>query len=180
MTSPLDIASERGVASGETRHGPLVALDRFDPSACRADVAEIERVNPHRHEMRLLDRVIWISDDYVESAGEHVIPAEPFWARGHFPSRPTMPGVLMVESGAQLGCYLWNIRQDVPRVAAFLRIDGVAFRAPVVPGDRLLLLSREVKCGRRRFVTDLQGLVGDQVAFEARITGMAMEEHKPA
>lgn len=161
-----------------SRHAPLVDLSRLDRNACHADVAGIERINPHRHEMRLLDRVIWVAEDFSCAAGEHLVPAEPFWARGHFPARPTMPGVLMIESGAQLGCYLWNVRQEVPRIAAFLRIENVAFRKAVTPGDRLLLLCREVSCGPRRFVTDLQGLVGDAMAFQARITGMAMEEHR--
>ena len=158
---------------------PLVDPQAFDLDARVADAAEIERVNPHRGLMRLLDAVVWVADDFSAAVGLHDVPHDPFWAAGHFPSRPTMPGVLMVESGAQLGGYLWNIRQEVPRVAAFLRIDGTVFRRAVVPWERLVLMCREVKCSSRRFVTAIQGMVDGQIAFESQISGMAMEEHRP-
>ena len=167
------------VEQGRSEHATLVDLGAIDLSATVADRDEIGRLNPHRHEMALLDRVVWVSEDLTASVGVHRAEPDAFWVRGHFPEKALMPGVLQVEAGAQLACYQWNIRQDRPKVAAFLRIDDCAFRRSVEPGQALFLLSKEVKYGRRRFVTELQGVLrpgeaDEEVAFEARITGMAI------
>lgn len=163
-------------------HGLLFDLSAIDLSRPHADREGIERINPHRHEMVLLDEVLWVSDDRRRCVGRRVCREDEFWVRGHFPQRAMFPGVLMVEAGAQLSAYLWNIQQDEPKLAAFLRIQDCAFRRSVGPGDALLLLCQEVKNGRRRFVTDVQGIVGGpehgEVAFEAQISGMALEDAK--
>ncbi|MEO1510556.1 MAG: FabA/FabZ family ACP-dehydratase, partial [Planctomycetota bacterium] len=158
----------------------LFDLSPIDLSAVLADTEGVERVNPHRHEMRLLDEVIFVAEDHSRAVGRLRVSHEPFWARGHFPSRPTMPGVLMVEAGAQIASYLWNIQQTTPRVAAFLRIEEAVFRRAIAPGEEIILLAAEVKNSRRRFISDVQGLVDGEVAFSARISGLAMEEHRSA
>jgi len=157
---------------------PFVDLSTIDLASVVAGPAEIARINPHRHEMALLDAVTWVSDDHKLGVGRHEVTPDAFWVRGHFPQRATMPGVLMVEAGAQLSLYMWNIQQPTPRLAAFLRIGEATFRRAVVPGETLYLLTRESKMGRRRFVTDVQGIVDGELAFEASIGGMAMEEYR--
>lgn len=153
----------------------LVDLSGIDLGAVVADREAIGEVNPHRHELALLDEIVWIADDSSAAVARHRCAHDAFWVRGHFPEIPLMPGVLQVEAGAQLACYIWNIQQEVRRVAAFLRIENTSFRRTVVPGDELLLLCREVKKGRRRFVSDIQGVVGGQIAFSGRISGMVLE-----
>ncbi|MAY73733.1 MAG: hypothetical protein CMJ31_03235 [Phycisphaerae bacterium] len=157
--------------------GLLLDLGGIDLGAVVASTADVERVNPHRHEMRLLDRVIWMAEDETAAVGALDPNPDAFWVRGHFPTRATMPGVLMVEAGAQLACFLWNTRQDVPRLAAFLRIDDAVFRRAVAPTETLLLLCKEVKYNKKRFITEVQGVVENQIAFSARVSGLAMEEH---
>lgn len=152
----------------------LFDLAGIDLTSTFADGEGIERVIPHRGDMRLLDRVIWMSDNHQLAVGVREVRSGEFWESGHFPQKPMFPGVLMVESGAQLAAYVWNKQKPEPQIAAFLRIDRCAFRRGVVPGEDLLLLCREIKMGKRRFVTQLQGMVGDEVAFEAQITGMSM------
>ena len=157
----------------------LVDLNSIDLTGSVADRDEIGRLNPHRHEMALLDDIVWVSDDLTAAVARHRCRDDAFWVRGHFPAKPLMPGVLQIEAGAQLACYIWNRQQTVPKLAAFLRIENCAFRRSVVPGDELFVLCRELKLSRRRFISEVQGVVNGVVVFEAKVTGMALEEdHK--
>ena len=84
-----------------------------------------------------------------------------------------MPGVLLVEAGAQLAAWLYY--QVTPRrwFAGFTRIEDTSFHIQVVPGDTLILLCECRKRSEKRFICDIQGLVDGQVAFKSLITGMA-------
>ncbi|MFG0306540.1 MAG: 3-hydroxyacyl-ACP dehydratase FabZ family protein [Phycisphaerales bacterium JB040] len=159
---------------------PLVNLKGVDLAASVADRDQIARWIPHRHEMALLDAIVWHSDDFAQGVARWSVRDDEFWVRGHFPERAMLPGVLQVEAGAQLACYLYNRRYDRTHPAAFLRIEDAVFRLSVEPGQDFLLLCSEVKCSSRRFITDVQGIINDQVAFEARIHGMNLAGRSPS
>lgn len=150
----------------------VVDLSAFDPNATAATREQMLEVIPHRDEMALLDRVVWSNADYTEGVASLTVRGDEFWVRGHFPQRPMMPGVLMVEAGAQLACWMYNKRQAIPCIAAFLRIEQAVFRQSVTVGDTMLVLCKESKFSSRRFCTDVQGIVNDQLCFEASIIGM--------
>jgi 3-hydroxyacyl-[acyl-carrier-protein] dehydratase len=170
MKHMLDSMSE------SVRSKLLFSLDDIDLSAVAADKDAIARINPHRGQMVLLDRLVWHSDGFQRGVGVKVAREDEFWVQGHFPGRPLFPGVLMIESSAQIACFLYNSRQPVPLIAAFTRLDDASFRAGVEPGQELLILCDEIKYSPRRFVSAVQGIVDGQIAFEAKITGMSLGE----
>ncbi len=154
----------------------LLDIEGIDLSATLADRDAMFQTIPHRHEMALLDRIVWANETGLGGIAAMKIKGDEFWVRGHFPNQPMLPGVLMVEAGAQLSCYLYNLRQETPQIAAFLRIENAAFRRSVTVGEELFLLCDVVKASDRRFISEIQGIVDDQVCFEARISGMRIGE----
>lgn len=173
--------SRRNTLGGEAegtnadRHMLLIDLDGIDLDRRLLNREQLQDWIPHRGVMQLLDSIVWVSDDKASAIGHRAIRADEFWVEGHFPERAAFPGVLMVETGAQLAAYLFNMRLGSPQLPAFLRIENCSFRHHVGPGDEFYVLCREVKVGKRRFVSDVQGLVGDNIAFQARVSGMTLE-----
>ena len=103
------------------------------------DIKEIMKTIPHRYPFLLIDRVIEIEEGKRAVAIKNVTMNEPQFT-GHFPGIPIMPGVLIVEALAQVGCVM-ALRQPSAegKIVLFAGIDGVRFRRPVVPGDQLRL-----------------------------------------
>ena len=150
----------------------LVDLSKIDLSRVLMTVEEIRQYNPHRYEIEQLCGVIHLDPAAGQIvAFKDVRPAE-FWVRGHIPGRPLLPGVLMIEAAAQMCSLYFKKVQADERFLGFGGVDGVKFRGQVAPGDRLLLLGQAVEIRNRRAVFDTQGVVGDRLVFEARITGM--------
>lgn len=162
-------------ATGPAARSPLFDLSSIDLTRVVHTRKELERWNPHRGTMALLDAIIWHSPDFKQGVAVKRVTRDEFWVAGHFPEKAMMPGVIMVETGAQLGSFLFNIRFPKPKIAAFVRLEECTFRASVEPGDDFFVLAQEVKFSPKRFVSDIQGMVNGRVVFEARITGMAID-----
>lgn len=148
----------------------------LDPRRCQFDRAAIGLMNPHRHEMALLDRIVWTSDDFTRAVAAWNVRPDEFWVRGHFPKKALVPGVLQIEAGAQLAAFVYNKREPQPRLCAFTRIDHCSFRAQVQPGDELIILCREIKRRSRQFISAIQGWVNGKMAYEAEIEGLRIGE----
>jgi 3-hydroxyacyl-[acyl-carrier-protein] dehydratase len=137
-----------------------------------AGVEEIERVNPHRFGMRMLDGLVYINRPDMLCVAYKDVRHDEFWVPGHIPGRPLFPGVLMIEAAAQLASYLAKLWLNIESFMGFAGVDAVKFRGQVVPGDRLVLLGKGVDLRPRRCICDVQGVVRGALVFEARVTGM--------
>lgn len=154
---------------------PIVDLAALDLSACVMDQRVIGTFIPHRGSMLQLDRVIWHREDYTSAVAIKRVRDDEFWCAGHIPGRPIMPGVMMIEAGAQLASIMYFARVNHRNFAGFTRIEDTVFRGIVVPGDEMYILAREVKFHIKRFISDIQGIVRGKVVFESRITGMILD-----
>ena len=138
------------------------------------NIHDILKKLPHRYPILLVDRVLEITDEGKRiRALKNVSVNEPYFV-GHFPHRPVMPGVLIIEALAQAATLLaLNVNPDVvlddSTVVYFVGIDNARFKRPVEPGDQLILdvtLDR-AKAGIFKFTA--KAWVGDQVATEAEL-----------
>jgi 3-hydroxyacyl-[acyl-carrier-protein] dehydratase len=106
------------------------------------DIHEILKRLPHRYPFLLVDRVLELDKGKRIKALKNVTMNEPFFA-GHFPNRPVMPGVMMLEALAQASAILAfdnvDVRPDDNTVFYFVGIDNARFKKPVEPGDQLML-----------------------------------------
>lgn len=106
---------------------------------------------PHRYPFALVDRVVEHVPGKRAVAIKNVTLNEPQF-QGHFPERPLMPGVLIVEAMAQVGGLIVSQMPDLPKgLFVFAGIDGVRFRRPVVPGDQLTITCELISLKRQRF-----------------------------
>jgi 3-hydroxyacyl-[acyl-carrier-protein] dehydratase len=136
------------------------------------DIHQILKKLPHRYPILLVDRVLELEKGKRIKALKNVTINEPFFT-GHFPHRPVMPGVLMLEALAQAAAILsfetLGVEPDDKTVYYFAGIDGARFKRPVEPGDQLTLdvtLDR-MKAGIFKFSG--RASVGTEIAVEAEL-----------
>ena len=136
------------------------------------DAVRIQELLPHRYPFLLVDRVLELEPNKRVRAIKNVSINEPFF-QGHFPGRPVMPGVLMLEALAQssalLSFDLFDMSLAPDAVFYFVGIDNARFKRPVGPGDQLILHAtlERVRGGIYRF--NCKGTVDDELAVEAAV-----------
>lgn len=129
------------------------------------DIQQIQSLLPHRYPFLLVDRVIEVEPGKRLVAIKNVTINEPFF-QGHFPSKPVMPGVLLIEAMAQATGLLAMESADVPKEAIYylVGVDKARFKRPVVPGDQLVFEVEVLKHRREIWV----------FAAEAKVDGSAV------
>lgn len=136
------------------------------------DIHRILKLLPHRYPILLVDRVLSFEKDKRIQALKNVTINEPFF-QGHFPNRPVMPGVLMLEALAQTAALLSfesvGGEPSEDTVVYFVGIDGARFKRVVEPGDQLLLNAEIERARAGIFKYKAWATVGDEVAVEAEL-----------
>ncbi|XAH21788.1 3-hydroxyacyl-ACP dehydratase FabZ [Xylophilus sp. GW821-FHT01B05] len=136
------------------------------------DIHQILKQLPHRYPILLVDRVLALEKGKSIRALKNVTINEPFFT-GHFPHRPVMPGVLMLEAMAQAAALLafdtLGVTPDDKTVYYFAGIDGARFKRPVEPGDQLIMdvTLERMKAGIFKFKGTAR--VGEELACEAEL-----------
>ncbi len=129
-------------------------------------IEEIKEIIPHRYPFLLVDRILELEPLKRGVGIKNVTANEPFF-QGHFPNKPVMPGVLLLEAMAQVGgVSLLYPDENRGKIAYFAGMEGVKFRKPVVPGDQVRMEAE---------VTRLRGSVG-KVRAEAFVEGQLVAE----
>jgi len=139
------------------------------------DIDEILAIMPHRYPFLLIDRVLEIEEGKRVVGIKNVTINEPFFA-GHFPTKPVMPGVLILEALAQIsGVLMLSAKGKERKLAYFLAIDKAKFRKAVHPGDQLRLEAEVLRMKGRILKTRVQASVEGDLACEAEMMFQLME-----
>ena len=147
------------------------------------DMDQIREVLPHRYPFLLVDRVLELESGRRIKAIKNVTYNEPFF-EGHWPGRPIMPGVLILEAMAQAAGLLIASRHAESghrdRSMVIVSIDGVKLRRQVVPGDQLVLEVVEARIKDRSAHADCRATVDGQLAAEAKIRFVVLDREVAA
>ncbi|MBV8166577.1 MAG: 3-hydroxyacyl-ACP dehydratase FabZ [Alphaproteobacteria bacterium] len=147
----------------------------------RVDELDIERIKamiPHRYPMLMIDKVIDVIASTSATGVKNVTVNEPFF-QGHFPARPVMPGVLIIEAMAQTAAVL-VVHSLGPsaegKLVYFMSVDDARFRKPVVPGDVLLIHVAKERHRGNVWRFNARAMVKDTLVAEATYAAMILDE----
>ena len=142
------------------------------------DINRIKELIPHRYPFLLIDGIQTLNPDESATGIKNVSVNEPFF-EGHFPDRPVMPGVLIIESMAQTaGCLVVASlgKESEGKLVYFMTIENARFRKPVVPGDRLVINVQKLRSRGSVFKFSGKAFVGEVLAAEATFSAMIVDK----
>ncbi len=140
-------------------------------------ISEILSALPHRYPFLMVDRIIGIQSDLRAIGIKNVTANEPQFL-GHFPNRPVMPGVLVIEGMAQTAgvlCIRTYSGKAKPELVYFLTIDKAKFRKPVVPGDTIEYHMTRIARRRNMWWYRGEAIVSGELVAEAELGAMIAE-----
>lgn len=154
---------------------PHLDLDTLDFAHLVASKSEIYSLLKQAGRFSLLDGVVHFGTSEHIAVGFKDIHADDWWAADHIPGRPLFPGVLMIETAAQLGS--WDHLKRHPDQKSFIGFGGLndtRFRGAVEPGHRLVFVAKENRVRNRMFFYGVQGFVDRELVFETEVIGVVM------
>lgn len=140
--------------------------------------ADLLKVLPHRYPFLLVDRIIEVDADISCIGIKNVTFNEPFF-QGHFPNRPVMPGVLLIEGMAQTAgaiCSLSTGYVTSPPTVFFLTVDKAKFRKPVIPGDVIEYHMKQIRKRKTMWWFHGDARVRGVTVCEAEVGAMIVED----
>jgi len=149
----------------------LFDISGLDLNQVAFDKEFIRQAIPQRGAMEHLDSIVWADGEKGEIVGLKEVRDDEFWVPGHIPGRPLLPGVIMIEAGAQLSAFYANQFEKWKGFMGFGACDEVRFRAQVPPGKKMYILGKKLWVRRNIFASAVQGVVDGNICFEAKITG---------
>jgi 3-hydroxyacyl-[acyl-carrier-protein] dehydratase len=152
----------------------IVDLSQIDLNTVLFDQEVIRTINPQRGDMEHLDAIIWVDPVRGMIVGKKIVREDEFWIPGHIPGRPLLPGVLMIEAGAQLAGFYTKKYVGWEGFIGFGGTGETKFRAQVKPGSILYLMAQQTWSRHRRIGSKVQGVVDGALAFETEIIGTQM------
>lgn len=150
----------------------LYRLESVDLSHVYATREQIYAGLPHRFEFMQLDGVVHLDEPASVAIAYRDIREDEWWVRGHIPGQPLFPGILMLETAAQLAAFMSHTVYHYPGFIAFGGVDRCKFRTAVTPPARLYVICHQIETKPRRIAADCQAVVDGNLVFEARITGL--------
>lgn len=152
---------------------PFVDLSTLDLNRLVTTREQIYQVLPHRYEFMQLDGLVFADIEKWLAVAVREVREDEFWVRGHIPGRPLLPGVLMIETAAQLAAYVTVLLvPDSNRFWGFGGVENVKFRMAVMPPARMYFVLKGVEFRPRRSIADVQAFTDGKLAFEGRMIGM--------
>ena len=152
----------------------ILDFSEYDLTKVVADIEEIRRYNPQRYEMEQLTAICYENPETKTCVGYKDLAPDEFWARGHMPGMPLMPGVIMCEAAAQLASYYSQKHKLMEGVIGFGGLEEVRFRGLVRPGDRFVIVSRLLKVRRSILTCEFQCFVNQALVCEGIIKGVSL------
>ena len=156
---------------------PIVDLDSLDLSKDVVPEEVLRHCLPHRDTFQLLDGICHLDRENNIAVGYKDWGEDPWWAKGHIPGRPLMPGVLMIEGGAQIATFLVKQQKEwaTDAMIGLAGLEDVRVRGQVVPPARVYFVSSVAKIsGRRLARMNAQVFSGGQMTMEMKVMGVML------
>lgn len=156
---------------------PLVDLSSLDLSQDVISPEELRSLVPHRDLFQMLDGICHFDEEASLIVGYKDWPEDPWWAKGHIPEKPLMPGVLMIEGAAQAATLLIKkvIGWEVEKFVGLGGLNNVRFRGMVVPPARVYFVSGKGNVSGKRLARfPAQAFCNDQMIMDMELLGVLL------